>query len=113
MRPSPIPPKHARLKKLSVTQIKDLVRDPYKIYASVILNLKKLEPLGKQADAIERGNTIHTILEEFIKQTKNEFPEDASGLFMKITNNVLKKTYHGLLLDVYGLPECMQYLLHL
>ena len=91
MRPSPIPPKHARLKKLSVTQIKDLVRDPYKIYASVILNLKKLEPLGKQADAIERGNTIHTILEEFIKQTKNEFPEDASGLFMKITNNVLKK----------------------
>jgi double-strand break repair protein AddB len=91
MRPSPIPPKHARLKKLSVTQIKDLVRDPYKIYASVILNLKKLEPLGKQADAIERGNTIHTILEEFIKQTKNEFPEDASDLFMKITNNVLKK----------------------
>lgn len=90
-RPSPITPKNARLEKLSVTQIKDLVRDPYKIYASVILKLKKLEPLGKQADAIERGNTIHTILEEFIKQTKEEFPEDAKNLFMDITNEILKK----------------------
>ena len=90
-RPSPIPPINARLKKLSVTQIKDLIRDPYKIYASVILKLKKLEPLGKQADAIERGNIIHTILEEFIKQTKNELPDDASNLFIKITDEVLKK----------------------
>ena len=90
-RPSPIPPENARLEKLSVTQIKDLVRDPYKIYASVILKLRKLDPLGKQADAIERGNTIHTILEEFIRQTQNEFPENASNLFMKITNEVLKK----------------------
>ncbi len=58
---------------------------------SVILKLRKLDPLGKQADAIERGNTIHTILEEFIRQTQNELPENASNLFMKITNEVLKK----------------------
>ena len=47
--------------------------------------------MGKQADAIERGNIIHTILEEFIKQTKNELPDDASNLFIKITDEVLKK----------------------
>ena len=89
-RPSPIPPKNARLKRLSITQIKDLVRDPYKIYASVILKLRKLEPLGKQADAMERGNAIHTILEEFINQTKDALPKDATNLFMSITRDVLE-----------------------
>ncbi|MGY9052018.1 MAG: PD-(D/E)XK nuclease family protein, partial [Rhodobacterales bacterium] len=67
-----------------------LVRDPYKIYASVILKLRKLEPLGKQADAMERGNAIHTILEEFINQTKDVLPQDATDLFMSITRDILK-----------------------
>ncbi len=41
-RPSPIPPENARLEKLSVTQIKDLVRDPYKIYAFSYFKVKKI-----------------------------------------------------------------------
>jgi double-strand break repair protein AddB len=90
-RPSPMPPKGARLTKLSVTQVKDLVRDPYKIYASVILNLRKLDPLGKQADAMERGTAIHDILEEFICKTKASLPEDAVGILMTTAEEVLEK----------------------
>jgi double-strand break repair protein AddB len=90
-RPSPMPPTDKRLKKLSVTQIKDLVRDPYKIYARVILQLRKLDPLGKEADALERGNAIHDILEAFVAQTTPILPENAVALFMEIADEVLQQ----------------------
>ncbi len=90
-RPSPMPPADKRLKKLSVTQIKDLVRDPYKIYARVILNLRKLDPLGKQADALERGNAIHDILEAFVDQTTPEMPENAVNTFLQIADDILQQ----------------------
>jgi double-strand break repair protein AddB len=88
-RPSPIPPADARLKKLSVTQIKDLVRDPYKIYARAILGLRKLDPLGKEADALERGNAIHAVLEEFILQTRDPKTTITAELFMAVARTVL------------------------
>lgn len=69
MRPSPIPPTSARLKKLSVTQVKTLIRDPYAIYARQILNLKKLHPIGREPDALARGIIIHDFLEKFITST--------------------------------------------
>ena len=88
-RPSPIPPSDARLSKLSVTQIKDLVRDPYKIYARAILRLRKLDPLGKQADALERGNAIHAVLEEFVLQTRDPDTQITAELFMGVARDVL------------------------
>ncbi len=96
-RPSPMPPADARLKKLSVTQIKDLVRDPYKIYARVILRLRKLDPLGKQADALERGNAIHAVLEQFVDQTRQQDTQITAEQFNTIANEVLKETvpWHG------------------
>jgi double-strand break repair protein AddB len=90
-RPSPIPPADARLKKLSVTQIKDLVRDPYKIYARAILGLRKLDPLGKEADAMERGNAIHAVLEEFVLQTRDPDTPITVDLFMDVARKVLAK----------------------
>jgi double-strand break repair protein AddB len=90
-RPSPIPPADARLKKLSVTQIKDLVRDPYKIYTRAILGLRKLDPLGKQADALERGNAIHAVLEEFVLRTREPNTAITTELFMDVANNVLQE----------------------
>ena len=90
-RPSPIPPHDARLKKLSVTQIKDLVRDPYKIYARAILGLRKLDPLGKEADAMERGNAIHAVLEEFVLQIRDPNATITTELFMGIAGTVLAK----------------------
>jgi double-strand break repair protein AddB len=90
-RPSPMPPTDARLKKLSVTQIKDLVRDPYKIYARAILKLRKLDPLGKEADALERGNAIHAVLEEFVLKTRDPEVAITAELFMETAASVLAK----------------------
>ena len=71
-RPSPRPPKSARLKRLSVTQIKTLIRDPYAIYAREILRLKPLDSLMKTPDALLRGIAVHDVLETFIKDVEQD-----------------------------------------
>jgi len=45
-RPLPRPPVALRPKRLSVTYIETLRRDPYALYAEKILGLKELDPLG-------------------------------------------------------------------
>ena len=72
-RPSPKPPKNTRPKKLSVTEIKTLIRDPYAIYAKHVLKLKPLRPLHRSADPLLRGVIIHRIFEQFIKNWQYGF----------------------------------------
>ncbi|MEN8891568.1 double-strand break repair protein AddB [Planktotalea arctica] len=66
-RPSPCPPLEVRPNKLSVTEIKTLVRDPYAIYAKHVLGLNPLESLVKTADARLRGIAVHQVFEDFVK----------------------------------------------
>ena len=68
-RPAPAPPAEARPRRLSVTDVERLVRDAYSIYAKHVLRLKPLEPLGRPADARERGNIVHRIMERFTART--------------------------------------------
>jgi ATP-dependent helicase/nuclease subunit B len=65
-RPLPRPPVELRPKRLSVTQIETLRRDPYAIYAEKILRLKELDPLGGALGAGEFGSAIHAALERFV-----------------------------------------------
>ena len=65
-RPLPKPPVELRPKRLSVTQIETLRRDPYAVYAERILRLKELDPLGGALGAGEFGIAIHTALERFV-----------------------------------------------
>ncbi len=66
IRPSPRPPVDARPKRLSVTAIPRLIRDPYAIYAEHVLKLRALDPLTPEPDALLRGELIHLILQRFI-----------------------------------------------
>ena len=68
-RPSPRPPVAARPRSLSVTAISRLIRDPYAIYAQYVLGLKKIDPLRQTPDALLRGTVLHSVLEEFIRDT--------------------------------------------
>jgi double-strand break repair protein AddB len=68
-RPAPMPPATARPRKLSVTEIKTLIRDPYAIYAKHVLGLRPLDPLMKAPDALLRGTVLHNVLEEFIRDS--------------------------------------------
>lgn len=65
-RPSPQPPVESRPRRLSVTDVQTLIRDPYEIYARKILQLAPLDPLRKRPEARDRGNVLHRLLEEFV-----------------------------------------------
>ncbi|RLJ41288.1 double-strand break repair protein AddB [Litoreibacter meonggei] len=77
-RPSPIPPVAARPKKLPVTQIETLIRDPYAVYARYVLRLRPLDALHASADAPLRGLALHDVLERFIADTATHLPEHAA-----------------------------------
>lgn len=60
-RPAPAPPLEARPRRLSVTRIERLIRNPYAVYVSEVLQLRALEELGADPGAAERGTMIHEI----------------------------------------------------
>ncbi len=68
-RPSPRPPVDARPRKLSVTEIKRLIRDPYAIYAKHTLDLRPINPLVQSPDAPMRGIILHEVMEKFVRDT--------------------------------------------
>lgn len=75
-RPSPCPPVSARPRRLTVTEIQTLIRDPYAIYAKHVLRLRALRPLVQTPDALLRGILSHDVMERFVRETLN----DASAL---------------------------------
>ncbi len=69
-RPSPRPPVAARPRRLTITEIPRLIRDPYAIYAKHVLRLKPLNPLVQEPDALLRGIVVHEVFERFIKEAQ-------------------------------------------
>jgi ATP-dependent helicase/nuclease subunit B len=63
--PRPCPPPDNRLKRLSVTQVETLIRDPYAVYARRILGIEALRPIGYVASHAERGSAVHKAIERF------------------------------------------------
>lgn len=88
-RPAPRPPVAARPKRLSVTEIKKLIRDPYAIYARHVLGLKPLDSLSKAPDALMRGIIAHEVMEHFIRDSVADPARLTRGVLMSTTANVL------------------------
>lgn len=91
VRPAPVPPPNVRINRLSVTQIEQLIRDPYAVYATKILQLKKLDPLGREPDAMIRGITLHSVMEQFLKIWPDSLPTDATEAFLSTAEKVLEE----------------------
>ncbi|MDE0056976.1 MAG: double-strand break repair protein AddB [Defluviicoccus sp.] len=75
--PAPVPPVEARPRRLSVTQVETLIRDPYAIYARHVLDLKALEPIDADPGAAERGRFVHEALDAFLRAFPGALPGDA------------------------------------
>ena len=74
--PAPKPPRGARPKSLSVTEIEHWLRDPYTIYAKHILCLRPLDAVDTEPGAAERGTIIHAAIGEFTQRFADELPAD-------------------------------------
>lgn len=62
--PRPAPLTESRPRRLSVTEIEKLLKDPYSIYARHVLGLRQLDELEKEPDASDFGSLVHQSLEE-------------------------------------------------
>ncbi|MBV9826334.1 MAG: double-strand break repair protein AddB [Alphaproteobacteria bacterium] len=80
----PRPPRKARPRQLSVTQIETLIRDPYAIYARHILRLRALNELDADPGYAERGITMHDALARFVRRHPHDFPSDAHAELLAI-----------------------------
>ncbi len=90
-RPAPRPPAGARPRKLSVTEIKKLIRDPYAIYARHVLGLRAIDPLVPAPDAPMRGIVVHKIMEEFIKSVADDITLLTTAHLMEHAEAVLTR----------------------
>lgn len=77
-RPSPRPPVAMRPEELPVTAIKTLIRNPYEIYARRILRLRPLNPLRPEPDPRLRGEVLHKIVEQFLRDRPEAEDETAA-----------------------------------
>ena len=90
-RPSPQPPVAARPKRLSLTRVSTLIRDPYAIYAQYVLGLRPLDPLRHQPEERDRGTAVHKVLEIFVKERPpTESPTEARMRLLATTETVLR-----------------------
>ncbi len=77
--PAPKPPRAARPKGLSVTDIEHWLRDPYTIYAKHILRLRPIDPVDADPGAAERGTFVHAAIAAFTRQFAKALPADPAG----------------------------------
>lgn len=89
-RPSPRPPAAARPRKLPVTAIKTLIRDPYALYAGRILRLRPLDPLRPMPDPRLRGDVLHRIVERFVTDRPDgETQSEAEARLLRDAETIL------------------------
>jgi len=73
-RPAPSPPAESRPREISVTEVADLMADPYGFYARRVLRLMPLEPLDAEVGASDYGQLVHAAMAGWTRRL-----EDAPG----------------------------------
>lgn len=66
-RPAPRPPVEDRPRKISVTAVDRLARDPFAFYANQMLGLSALDPLSAAPDPRWRGTRVHRLFEDWVR----------------------------------------------
>jgi ATP-dependent helicase/nuclease subunit B len=82
--PRPTPPVAARPRQLSVTRIEKWIKDPYSIFAESILQVQPLAELAEDPGAAEKGNFIHSALEQFVRLYPETLPLDAEEQLIEL-----------------------------
>lgn len=89
-RPKPYPAPHLQPKRLSVTEVETLYRDPYALYARKILKLDALPELIEDPSAQERGSLLHDIVGSFAQTHPEQLPTGALGSLIEIGERLFR-----------------------
>ena len=92
-RPAPTPPRSARPRSLSATQIEQWIHDPYSIFASSILHLRKLRPVDAQLEPADYGRMVHTALENFVVCYPTVLPVNALQELLRFGRKAFMPAY--------------------
>ena len=83
-RPAPRPGAARFPRRLSVTAIETLVRDPYAIYARHVLRLEPLDRIAVPPSSADRGTIVHDILAGFASRHPGSLPPEADQLLLQL-----------------------------
>lgn len=88
-RPRPEPrPDHVPTT-LSITEVEDLIRDPYTVYARRVLKLEEAPGLGLPPGPAERGTLFHALFEAMAPQLDAQPPENWASLLQVEADRLL------------------------
>ncbi len=85
------PPLDARPRKLAVTQVEALTRDPYAVYARNVLRLYAMQRPDEPMEQRARGTAIHEAFERFAGEWADLDPGAAAGRFAALYLAELRK----------------------
>jgi len=89
-KPQPRPPVEARPKRISVSRVETLIRDPYAIYADAVLKLKPLPNIAAAPDAALRGTLFHKAIGDFFTLYPKALPSDATEKFSALGKEIFR-----------------------
>lgn len=87
--PAPCPDVALRPRRMSVSAIERWIANPYAVFASQILGLEALPPLGSEPGPALRGAIVHEALGRFAERYPERLPENIFGELMAIAREIL------------------------
>ncbi len=111
--PAPKPPFAARPRRLSVSGIELLMRDPYSVFARYILKLQPLKKIEPELTKADYGIIIHGILEEFNHKYPRQFPENAKEELLALGRRCFAENRLANEKKVFWWPQFEQIIEHL
>ena len=89
-KPQPRPPVEARPRRISVSRVETLIRDPYAIYADAVLKLKPLPNIAADPDAALRGTLFHKAIGDFFTLYPKTLPDGAVEQFIALGEDIFR-----------------------
>jgi len=94
--PNPKPKNCYRPHYYSITEVSNLIANPYAIYVKKILKLSPLKEIDYQPGNLEFGNLIHKVLENYIKKEAEEKLSKKQSFDDSLNNSELKDSSKNL-----------------
>ncbi|MCW8087085.1 double-strand break repair protein AddB [Sabulicella glaciei] len=78
-RPAIAPPAEARPSRVTVSDVRTLLADPYAFYAQRILRLRALAPLEQEPGSADYGTLVHSAIHRFLDALPPAWPGEAAA----------------------------------